>query len=81
MPDLLFNPAVILAFFAVSGISGFILITKHRKLSPGSKIIIGVLLVLCILYLAFLLWCIVAFGSNHPATTPTPMPMPIQPQR
>ena len=56
--------AVIVVFLA----SIAVLVIKRRTLSWGVRAIPIAVMVICVLYLAFVLWVVIGFGSNsHPA--------------
>lgn len=66
-------------FFSIFGVLLFaglalLSIIKRKSLSVAQKAIIGIVMVICLLYFVFLLWCIIGFGNAHPIQEPVPMP-------
>ena len=73
VPYLLSYPAVIL--FALLFLSCTILfILRRQYLSPLTRTILFLLILLCLAYFAFLLWLVVGFGRG-PLHEPAPSPV------
>ena len=49
------------------------LFAKRKSLSPNTKLIFTVLLIILAVYFAFIIWITVAAGGNQPANSPTPV--------
>ncbi len=63
-----------LAFAAVVFLTAAaVLIACRKKLSGGAKAVLTVLLVAAAVYLAFVLWGVVASGGAHPSAAPVPL--------
>ena len=69
----LFNYTFV-AFTILLFIAGCIMVIVGKKKNKKSmKIIAYIIISVCILYFAFLLWCVIGFGSNVPANDPIPI--------
>ena len=62
---------------ALAGIAFVIILValfaKRKSLSPNTKLIFTVLLIILAVYFAFIIWITVAAGGNQPANSPTPV--------
>lgn len=62
---------------ALAGIAFVIILdalfAKRKSLSPNTKLIFTVLLIILAVYFAFIIWITVAAGGNQPANSPTPV--------
>ena len=62
---------------AVAGVALVIILValfaKRKSLSPNTKLIFTVLLIILAVYFAFIIWITVAAGGNQPANSPTPV--------
>lgn len=74
MLELLFHPVFVL--FTILLFIGLVLLLlfKRKSLSAVQKLIVGIVIGICLLYFAFLLWSIVGFGNARPSRAPVPMP-------
>lgn len=74
MLELLFHPVFVL--FTILLFIGLVLLLlfKRKSLSAVQKLIVGIVIGICLLYFAFLLWCIVGFGNAYPSEDPVPVP-------
>lgn len=51
--------------------SGIFFVTKRKRLSRAQKIVIGIIMLICLFYLAFIVWLTISFGGG-PLREPTP---------
>ena len=68
---LLATPAAAVIGLACFLVSGGLLAFRRNALPGGWKAVLSVLLVFSVLYLLFLLWLVIGFGSN-PGHDPAP---------
>lgn len=69
---ILVTPAAAVIGLVCFLVSGGLLVLRRKALSNGWRAALLVLLILSVVYLLFLLWLVIAFGSN-PGPAPTPM--------
>lgn len=72
--DLLLTPVSVAGFVLFFVVSLVLLIGVRNRLSPQVKLLLICILVICLIYFAFLLWLIFLFGSNSPQRVPQPVP-------
>lgn len=68
---ILTSPVTMVLSLVLFVAAGAALLLRRGKLASGQKIALILVLLICLLYLAFILWLSVGFGSNaHPAHPP-----------
>lgn len=70
--DFLITPVFAVAIGIVFLCCVIILVTRWKKLSRAQKIVIGVMILICLLYLGLVLWLSISFG--RPPHEPVPSP-------
>lgn len=70
--DLLVTPFFAFGIGILFICSGVFFVARRKKLSRAQKIAIGIIMLICLSYLAFIVWLTVSFGSNHPPSNPVP---------
>lgn len=68
----LLNPITVVLAVVLLILGCVTLVAARKQLSPGVRVAIVTAVVLCILYLAFLIWAVIGFDSA-PSTVPTPI--------
>lgn len=49
-----------------------LLVVKRKTLTLVQKVLIGAVVLLCLVYLSFIVWLAIAAGHNNPGAMPTP---------
>ena len=68
--NFLLNYGTLAAAIVVLVVCIAVLIAKRRTLPQSVRIVLIVISVVCVLYLAFVLWVVIGFGSGHPGADP-----------
>ena len=66
--DILLSPifAVMIVLMLVAAIAALIILSKRRQLTSGLKWIFGLVIVICTIYLVFMLALVFLFGQGPP---------------
>ena len=53
-----------------------VLFAKRKSLSPNARLIFTLVLIILVVYFAFIIWITIAAGGNQPANPPAPIISP-----